>query len=305
MSAGDDEREGMSAGAPDGEPREAAPASDEPTIEDGLDPDRGLDRDAGAVELDLFGKPPPSGKRDWSHRRAEPRALALLWTVFLLLATVWTFVSAGADGLMSVESYRASARGLLTVMMVGVSLLWPIARLSQTLPTEGGLRGSAKDVFVVVFPAQAILWPQALLARWPVEVMAASVSLLTAWALVVGGLLAVALRTPGGERGEGASWALSGWGAAGWSCVFVGLGLCGPVVVMGWSWASGGFEVEDALSRAGWMLSPWTGQAELVRDRSWTGRSAWASPSHWRWIGVISAFGLAAWGWAWGVSRRG
>ncbi|TVQ61445.1 MAG: hypothetical protein EA378_08720 [Phycisphaerales bacterium] len=256
----------------------------------------------GAVELDLFGKPPPEGKRNWAHRRAEPRALALLWTVFLLLATVGTFVSAGTDGLMSVESYRYAARGLLTVIMVGATLLWPVVRLSQSLPSEGGVRGSAKDVFVVVFPAQAILWPQALLARWPIEVMAGSVALLTAWSVLVGAGLAWALgaREPGMRR-------LPARVATGWALAFVGLGLAGP----GWwlvsSWMGGGVAASADGVRLSWMASPWTGQLELVRDRSWSGRSAWASSGHWWAIGGVMVVGLAGWVGAWmrGVGSRG
>lgn len=250
--------------------------------------------DEGAVELDLFGKPPPEGKRSWAHRRAEPRALALLWTVFLLLATVGTFVSAGTDGLMSVESYRQAARGLLTVMMVGATLLWPVVRLSQSLPSEGGVRGSAKDVFVVVFPAQAILWPQALLARWPIEVMAASVAFLTVWAVLVGSLLAMALgvRAAGRDR-------LSARSALVWAGLFVGLGVAGPAWWMVQAWAGGGLEASSTGVRLSWMASPWTGQLELVRDRSWTGRSAWASSGHWIAIAGVLVVGLAGWLGAW------
>ena len=69
-----------------------------------------------AAELDLFGKPSPTGT--WEHRRGEPRAFVFLWVGFLVIATLATLIGSSAAGVFTPESFRPNARLLLEPLFV-------------------------------------------------------------------------------------------------------------------------------------------------------------------------------------------
>ncbi len=239
---------------------------------------------------------PPLSRRDkWAHRRAEPRVFAFFWTVFLLIATVYTFGSA-ASGRLDAESGRFAARSLLVVLAVGVAVLWPMTRLSQVTPREGGCVASAKDILVMIVPTQAVIWPLTLLGGWPIEVTACLAALLAGWTLAVGGLLAWALGPPDRPTITGLPppERAPGWA---WIMPFIALASSGPAVAVVTQPASG---IEVPMSD---MLSPLSAVLEVSRYRPWTGVSATARPEHWASAAAAGLIGSALWLTAWAAYR--
>ncbi|MFG0259664.1 MAG: hypothetical protein ACF8LK_04850 [Phycisphaerales bacterium JB041] len=248
------------------------PAPDVPT---------GTDRDARAVDLDVFGRPAPPG-RDWAHRRGEPRIFAFFWTLYLLLATVGAFWTAGAPGSHDALAMRPAARSLLAAITVGIALLWPMTRLSQTAPSERPGRVAkaiVQDMMVLLIPAQAVIWPQIAMSAWPLPVVAALAASLAAWTLMIGGVLALGLSLTRGGRG---------W----WMLVLVALAGLGPLVAIG---PLGGTAHGDGSFDWWWMTSPVTSGFEISRDRLWTGAAAAVSAGHWRSIAVVGIAGALVW----------
>ncbi|MFG0241457.1 MAG: hypothetical protein ACF8R9_01595 [Phycisphaerales bacterium JB054] len=239
--------------------------------------------DARAVDLDVFGRPAPAG-RDWAHRRGEPRIFAFFWTLYLLLATVGAFWTAGAPGSHDALAMRPAARSLLAAITVGIALLWPMTRLSQSAPSERPrriARAIVQDMMVLLIPAQAVIWPQIAMSAWPVPVVAALAASLAAWTLVIGGVLAMGLYLTGPGSGRG-------W----WMLVLVALAGLGPLVAIG---PLGGAAHGDGSFDWWWMTSPVTSGFEISRDRLWTGASAAVSVGHWRSIGVVGLAGAVVW----------
>jgi hypothetical protein len=236
---------------------------------------------AAGADLDIFGRPAPAG-RDWSHRRGEPRVFAFFWTLYLLAATVAAFWAVGAPGAHDAMALRPAARSVLAAISVGVALLWPMTRLSQMLPslyTRRIARAVWQDMVVLLVPAQAIIWPQVAMAAWPVGVVAALAASITAWAVLLGALLTLAMMLTGHRRG---------W----WMVVFVAIAGLGPLVALG---PAGGLVHADNTFDWWWMTSPLTSGFELCRDRSWTGASAAVAGGHWRAIGLVGALGACGW----------
>mgnify|MGYP000952897457 CR=1 FL=1 len=91
-------------------------------------------------------------------------------------------------------------RHLICAVSFGYAVLWPMLRLCQVFPSEGGVSSVGKDLLVVVIPTQAVVWPLAFLAVWPMSVAAALGAQSLAWTLLVGAMLALALGPGGSER---------------------------------------------------------------------------------------------------------
>ncbi len=236
-------------------------------------------------DRDIFGHT-PRDRPDWSHRRGEPRFLALAWTVFLLLSTLAAFATVGTGGAGNVDAYRPAARGLLVTVAVGVSLLWPMMRLAQAVPS-GGLRGctaaTMRDLVVILVPIQAVIWPQALLARWPLDAVAAVAACFTVWTVLVGGVLAFCLACGGRVQGNKWRW---------WAMLGVAF-MVNVVPAIGVVWAS---IAPLARPRGPWMMaSPMTAIVELTLDRSWRGRSLEVDGTHWRAIIIVGGVAGAVW----------
>ncbi|MCW5776698.1 MAG: hypothetical protein KIS87_09690 [Phycisphaeraceae bacterium] len=228
----------------------------------------------------------PNKPTNSSHSRGEPRFLALAWTVFLLLSTLAAFATVGAGGAGNVDAYRPAARGLLVTVAVGVALLWPMMRLAQSVPS-GGLRGCAiatmRDLVVLLVPMQAVIWPQALLARWPLDAVAAIAVSLAVWTVLIGGVLAFCLALGGRSEGNGWRW---------WAMLGIAV-LVNAVPAIGVALAS---VASSARPRGLWLMaSPMTAVVELTQDRSWRGRSLEVEGTHWRAIVVVGGIASAAW----------
>ncbi len=220
----------------------------------------------------------------WAHRRAEPRLLALVWTTYLFGATLITILSTGGGWVVSTDTYRPAARMLMVLGAVGMAILWPLVRLSQSVPHRRPVASALQDMLVMAVPLQAIVWPHWWLARWPMEVVAALAALLAAWALVLAALVAwaqVALAGP----------ARRGPGRAGWMAIFVAVGLAGLIP----AWIDSIVSDAHGGARPAWMLSVVTGVLEVARDRSWTGHAAAVSRPHWIAIGLTALCGSLLW----------
>lgn len=153
-----------------------------------------------------------TARRDrWAHRRAEPRTLAFLWAVYILAAgavTLGVTIAHGPWALLDQRVYQHAGRTMLLLVAIGLSILWPMVRLSQAVPLREPARSAAcKDLLVLLIPAQAVLWAQAVArSGWGLDVIAAMALALLAFPLLLGGVLALLLRpTPYGRpirRGE-------------------------------------------------------------------------------------------------------
>lgn len=230
----------------------------------------------------------------WAHRRGEPRLFVLLWTSYLFAATILTLASVGGAGYVPPEVYRTAARILLVLLVAGMTVVWPMIRLSQASPERGGFAPTVQDLLIVLAPAQAVVWPQWLLAGWSLEVVGALSAMLAAWGLLAGSVLALVLSMR--PAGAGARVA--------WMVFFVALTLAGSLPAL----LERADSLPDASSsgRAAWMLSPVTAVYEITRDRAWTGRVAEVGPVHWIAAAWTAGASLPIWAVAasWSRGRR-
>lgn len=288
---------------PGGDPAPADPARSDRSVSDPAPsaprpvasdpPDAATDVDAprfapaAAPSTDPTTLPPPREiiADPWAHRRGEPRAFAFLWTAFLFVATVSTFVAVASRSQVDPLLMRVAGRTLLVIVAVGVCVLWPMVRLSQLPPTNPFV-GTAQDLVVVLIPVQAVVWPQWVrwLAHWPLDVVTAVALSITAWGALVAGVLVAAqlhrLRATRRAAPDPGLW----W-----------MALLAAAVVMGAGLALAGLSAEPDPARADWMLSPITALLELTRDRAWTGRSAATTSTHWLFTLATLALAVAAW----------
>lgn len=225
------------------------------------------------------------GGDEWAHRRAEPRPFAAMWIMYLSLATMIALGGVGIAGIVHNEVFRLAAKLLLTFAAASIGVLWPLIRLSQERP-EKPARAIFADLWVVVIGVQPLIWPQCLpwMGGWPVNTVAAVSVALGAWAVLVGGVLAILLN--GETRGR---WPISRAGAM--AIVFL-ITLGAPALTVLRPLASpGAIDVPDLLL----TLSPFTVVYELLRDRSWSGQSALVYPYHWAALALVGCAGIAAW----------
>ncbi len=225
----------------------------------------------------------------WAHRRAEPRPLALLWTIFLALSTMICLASLAARGATSYESYRPAARSLLTIVAIGLTVLWPMVRLSQSPARSPIAAWVWKDLVVLLLPAQAVIWPQVFffLAKWPTEVVGCVSAMLSAWAILTGALLAWASTLVRRE-------ALESPRRASFMLIVLALVAVGPLLSLPFR-ASGRTDTSSPAFDVWGMTSPVTAVFELTRDRLWTGQPARVVAAHWWAVAIVAASAVFAW----------
>ena len=253
--------------------------------------DAGVDASRVEPERDLFGNT-PKGRLDWSHRRGEPRGLALGWTVYLMVSSMVAF---GPSAMAAADptAYRPAAVKLVVLVAVGLFVLWPLVRLSQAWP-KSPVRSAVVDSVVLLSPAMLLVWPHVILAWWPVEVAGALTVLLFGWMAMASALIVglSAGRDEGRVRER-----VGGLG------VWFGVVLVLPAVALALDPVRGlAAEPGKAFGGAGWMVSPLTGVYDVARDRAWSGRPAQVSGEHWRAIGMVWVAAGLVWAWA-GVRR--
>lgn len=241
---------------------------------------------------------PALPKDKWAHRRGEPRVFALMWTMFLLVATMGMLGGVLAGGVISYDVYRPAARILLIITMVGIAILWPMARLSQVRPTETPIAAAFKDIVVILVPLQAVIWPQHWLAAWAWQPLAALGTAMIAWVLLLGGVLALAMQglAPKGEhvpRQEGTRTA--------WMSAIVFMSVAALVVRLASPGERAG--TDERWSDVLGVLSPIGAVVELCHDRAWSGSAIAVSPAHWIGIGIVALAAVSLWLIAWGAAR--
>jgi hypothetical protein len=229
----------------------------------------------------------PAAKVDrWAHRRAEPRSLAVIWMLYLVAAGVLTIGTQGMLGLIAPDVYRPAARVLLAAAGAGVSILWPMIRLSQVVPARP-VRATILDALVLAGPLHAIIWSQALpwMADWSPAVGAVLSILYSGWVLVIGALLLVAMGRRRHARDHPAPWIPR----TAWMVVFVFLAVAAPLLH--------GIDAFHAASdpRRVWvpgLFSPLSAIFEIAKDRTALGVTALAMPEHWHAAWFTLALGI-------------
>ena len=133
----------------------------------------------------------------WAHRRGEPRLFALLWSVYLFGAALTTVMRIPVLGMSETRFVQEKARMLLLLIAIGLTLLWPMVRLSQARPRKPAI-AALIDVLALLAPAQAVIWPLKWLGDWGWDVTAGVNLMLVSWALLVGAHVAIGTSVPAG-----------------------------------------------------------------------------------------------------------
>lgn len=154
---------------------------------------------AGAQHPDRAKPRKPKKQDRWAHRRAEPRTLAFLWAMYILMAgllTIGVLLFRGPWALLDKEVYQYAARTMLLCVALGLCVLWPMVRLSQSVPLRERASGALlKDMLVLLPPMQAVVWAQAAArAGWAIDLIAAMALSLVAYPMIVGAMMALILR---------------------------------------------------------------------------------------------------------------
>lgn len=116
----------------------------------------------------------------------------------ILLAALWLVASwLRAVGITpplqaSSAGYEPGVRMLLLLIATGLTILWPLLRLSQPA-TRFPLRLVLTDMIVLLCLLQVVIWPVRLLTRWTAGRTLAIDGTLAGWTLIVGAVLVTAV----------------------------------------------------------------------------------------------------------------
>lgn len=116
--------------------------------------------------------------------------------MFILVAVAGSVMWVARYAALTSGTYAPAARIMLVVVGVGMTLLWPMVRLSQATPPRPVPMHALVDTWIVLLPIQVVLWPLVFLAGWPVNIVLGVAANFLAWGLLTGGLLAIALTGP-------------------------------------------------------------------------------------------------------------
>ena len=195
----------------------------------------------------------------------------------IFLASLWLIGSwALAIGLRtpvepSSASYTPPVRMMLTCVMIGLMIAWPLLRLSQQ-PLRRPMTQAALDVIVLLSLVQVVIWPLRLVTPWSPQRMAAVDATIAGWLLLAGAVVAAATGT---TRSGPRSLAML-------ACVC--MCLLGPALA--WIGVMTGIVAMDLV-----QLSP------IMAIRTLTeGAGANPAPTQWRWIMLLGIGAVASWG---------
>lgn len=236
-------------------------------------------------ERDLLGKEPPGDHIDWSHRKGEPRVFAVLWMIYLLCATALMFSSISSGYSVSPSVSRPASQQMLVMVGIGIGILWPMVRFSQTIAPPSVVGASIRDMVVVMIPIQAVLWPQRLivLGGWSADVVIALVLHFLAWGLVIAGMISIGSILISRSSSHLRMRMLV-------MVVTIFACIAAPLIEV---FILKGAKLDATGANLGWMLSPITGILEITTDRSVLGQNAMVYKDHFRMILAVSCVGLA------------
>lgn len=228
----------------------------------------------------------------WAHRRGEPRVFAFFWTMYVLFAVAGSLTWVARFTTITASTYGPAARIMLVVVAVGMTVLWPMTRLSQATPRGHPVLSALLDLMVVQAPIQIVIWPLTILANWPHDIVFGLSTLLASWGVVTGGVVALGLS---GRRAE--SFGDRGlWGRGGW--MIVALLIAFGAVLGQWTFKAVGSPAPAWMT----MSSPVTAIPALT-GRGLSGPSA--PVSRVQWDTMIGTLSLAVLLWSAAVARHG
>lgn len=125
----------------------------------------------------------------WAHRKGEPRALVLIWAMYLMGGALLTIFAVRTLGSPASGRYEYGCRAMAIMVAFGLSVLWPMARLSQVSPSRP-VRSMAVDLVALLAPVQAVVWPMPLLTSWSVPIAGGLNLMIASWGLLAGVVVA-------------------------------------------------------------------------------------------------------------------
>lgn len=128
----------------------------------------------------------------WAHRKGEPRIFALFWSAYLMISSLLTLFAIKSTTIPTTQQYAIGCASLITLIVLGCTILWPLCRLSQAAPRHA-LGATLADLLVLLLPVQAIIWPLPVLTHWHIEVVAALSLLVFSWTALIGAIIAWAI----------------------------------------------------------------------------------------------------------------
>jgi hypothetical protein len=232
----------------------------------------------------------------YPHRRGEPRQLVLWWTGYLLIASIVSYGTGSTNfGYLGYEVTRPAATILIAMIGLGLGVLWPMVRLSQTppqMPHPAGeplspdqqrmhaptspLASFFADFVVLTIPALVVMTAQCMpwMSGWPASVALTLALNLAAWSALSGALLTFYFSR--------ASASVPRWA---WMLVHLIATLGVPALAL--VLMAAGIEVVPRVDspssvtlQAMLTFSPVAGPFEIARDRSWLGTAAHAGGHH-------------------------
>lgn len=183
--------------------------------------------------------------------------------MYLLSGAALTVLRVRSLTAPSAEQFAEAARGMMLMVLVGVSILWPMVRLSQEAPRKIN-RSLAVDLCVMLAPAQAVIWPVPVLTHWPFSVAGGLALAAASWSVLSAGVLSAAFRWSG---------ALPRWG---WMIVAIAPSLAGPVLLV----LGGRLGENGVVSCISPLTAPWalthspSGLAPVMQTWEWAAAAA-------------------------------
>jgi len=153
------------------------------------------------------------------------------WSAWLLVS--WTLQLGHSDArVVDDDALMLAARGLLTSMMLGLTLIWPAWRLSLPMYGPAGWQ-TLVDAAALLCIAQLVVWPLGALLYWPLELTLIIQAVLFTWTAITGlciwgGLVGDSPASRSAGMALAAALALGGWLATALT------GWLGPVQLNGY-----------------------------------------------------------------------
>lgn len=128
------------------------------------------------------------------HGRVRlPRLLLLWWSLWLLASWAQAFVW-NRPLAQTPETYATSMRTMLLSVSLGLTVVWPMFRLSMREHHHAG-RLAFIDWLALIVTLQVVLWPTRLSTNWTAQRVALVDAVLASWSLLLAGIIALGLRS--------------------------------------------------------------------------------------------------------------